>query len=102
VLGFPCNQFGGQEPGTNEEIAEFASSNYDVDFPMFAKIKVNGADEAPLYTQLKAEQPGDGETSKVRWNFEKFLVNPQGETIARWDTKTTPEDIAAQLPELMA
>jgi len=102
VLGFPCNQFGDQEPGTNEEIAEFAISNYDVNFPMFAKIDVNGDGAAELYTQLRAEQPGDGDSSDVKWNFEKFLVNPQGETIARWDTGTTPEHIAAELPALMS
>ncbi len=69
---------------------------------MFAKIDVNGDNAAELYQQLKAEQPGSGESSDVGWNFEKFLVNPQGQTIARWDTRTTPEEIAAQLPELMS
>ena len=100
-MGFPCNQFGAQEPGTNEEIAEFASSTYDVNFPMFAKIDVNGDDAAPLYQMLKEQQPGDDDSADIKWNFEKFLVNPQGETIARWGTRTTPEDIAAELADLM-
>ncbi len=69
---------------------------------MFAKIDVNGENAAELYQQLRSEQPGDGDTSDVKWNFEKFLVNPAGQTVARWDTGTTPEDIAAQLPNLMA
>lgn len=101
MLGFPSNQFGDQEPGTNEEIAEFASSNYDVNFPMFAKIDVNGDNAAELYNQLRAEQPGEGDSADVAWNFEKFLVNPQGHAVARWGTRTTPEDIAAELPSLM-
>lgn len=102
MLGFPSNQFGNQEPGTNEEIAEFTSLNYDVNFPMFAKIDVNGDGAAELYNQLRAEQPGEGDSSDVAWNFEKFLVNPQGHAVARWGTRTTPEDIAAQLPDLMS
>ncbi|MFT7474853.1 MAG: glutathione peroxidase [Verrucomicrobiales bacterium] len=102
MLGFPCNQFGAQEPGTNEEIAEFARSKYDVTFPMFAKIDVNGEGAAELYKMLRDQQPGSGESSDIKWNFEKFLVNPAGEAVARWDTGTTPEDIREQLPELMA
>ena len=100
VLGFPCNQFAGQEPGTEAEILEFVTTTYDVDFPMFAKIEVNGENEAELYTLLKAAQPGDGDDSAIRWNFEKFLVDPDGEVVARWDTGTTPEEIRAQLPSL--
>lgn len=102
MLGFPCNQFGDQEPGTNAEIAEFASSNYDVNFPMFAKLDVNGDNAAEVYSMMKAEQPGDGDSADIAWNFEKFLVNPQGQTIARWGTRTTPEEIAAELPGLMS
>jgi glutathione peroxidase len=101
VLGFPCNQFGGQEPGTPEEIREFVTSKYDIDFPMFAKIEVNGDDQADLYTQLKDQQPGDDESADIKWNFEKFLVGPDGNAIARWGTGTTPEEIAAELPDLM-
>jgi glutathione peroxidase len=97
VLGFPCNQFGGQEPGTDAEILEFATSNYGVTFPMFSKIEVNGPGEAPLYTLLKAARPGEGDTPDIVWNFEKFLVNGGGEIVARWGPTTTPEAIAQQL-----
>ena len=96
-MGFPCNQFGGQEPGTDAEILEFALSNYGVDFPMFSKIEVNGDNQAELYSLLKADQPGE-----IGWNFTKFLVNPNGKAVARWDTGTTPEQIAAELPGLMS
>ena len=75
VLGFPCNQFAGQEPGTDAEILEFATSKYEVTFPMFHKIEVNGDGAAPLYQWLKTEQPGEGASSDITWNFEKFLVD---------------------------
>lgn len=101
MLGFPCNQFGAQEPGTAEEIREFVTSNYEVDFPMFAKIDVNGDDEAELFTMLKAQQPGSGDTADISWNFEKFLVDSNGKAVARWGTRTTPEEIAEQLSGLM-
>ncbi len=101
MLGFPCNQFGGQEPGSAEEIREFVSSNYDIDFPMFAKIDVNGDNQAPLYSMLKAAQPGDGDSADIGWNFEKFLVSGTGEVLARWAPPTTPEEIQAQLPDLL-
>jgi len=97
VLGFPCNQFGGQEPGSNEEILEFASSNYDVNFAMFAKSDVNGETASPLYQWLKAKQPGDGDTAEVAWNFEKFLVDRSGQVVARWGPQTTPEEVGAEL-----
>jgi len=97
VLGFPCNQFGGQEPGTEAEILDFVTSKFDVDFPMFAKIDVNGDDEAELYTLLKSAQPGEGETSDIGWNFTKFLVNGAGDVVARWEPMTTPEEIGAEL-----
>ena len=97
VLAFPCNQFANQEPGTNAEILEFATSNYDVNFPMFAKIDVNGESEAPLYTFLKAAQPGEGDSSDIAWNFEKFLVDGDGNVTHRWPPPVTPEDIANQL-----
>ncbi|MET0263816.1 MAG: glutathione peroxidase [Rariglobus sp.] len=89
VLGFPCNQFGGQEPGTEAEIAEFCSLKYDVKFPLFAKIDVNGANRAPLYTFLSGENakfPG-----KIGWNFNKFLVGRDGQVIARYESKVAPE-----------
>jgi glutathione peroxidase len=101
VLGFPCNQFGGQEPGSAEEIRAFVADNYDIDFPMFAKIDVNGDDAAELYQWLRTEQPGDGETSDITWNFEKFLVNADGAVVARFSPMVTPEEVAAQLPELL-
>ena len=101
MLGFPCNQFANQEPGTEAEILEFVTTTYGVDFPMFAKIDVNGDNEAELYTLLKSAQPGPDENPDVKWNFEKFLVDPAGEVVARWDTGTTPEQIRDQLPQYM-
>jgi glutathione peroxidase len=89
VLGFPCNQFGGQEPGSNEEIKSFCSSKYDVTFPLFDKLNVKGADQHPLYTALSGKDspfPGD-----VKWNFGKFLVGRDGKIIKRWDSKVTPD-----------
>lgn len=97
VLAFPCNQFGGQEPGTNAEIVEFASSKYDVNFPMFAKIDVNGDGAAPLYKWLKQQQPGAGDSAEIAWNFEKFLVDRSGAAVARWGPQTTPEEVGAEL-----
>jgi glutathione peroxidase len=91
VLGFPCNQFGAQEPGTNQEILEFARSSYGVDFPMFAKIEVNGDGAAGLYRFLK----GDG--GEIAWNFTKFLVGRDGEVLARYEPQVTPEEIAVDL-----
>jgi glutathione peroxidase len=97
VLGFPCNQFLGQEPGTDAEILEFATSTYGVTFPMFHKIEVNGDAAAPLYQWLKAEQPGEGATSDITWNFEKFLVDKDGNVVARFAPPTTPEQVAEAL-----
>jgi glutathione peroxidase len=104
VLGFPCNQFGGQEPGTAEEIATFCSTTYGVTFPMFSKVDVNGPKRDPLYAQLTQVADGEGVKGDIRWNFEKFLVSPQGEVVARFAPQVTPEDpaliqaIEAQLP----
>jgi glutathione peroxidase len=100
-LGFPCNQFAAQEPGTEAEILEFVTSKFDVDFPMFAKIDVNGDDEAALYSLLKSAQPGEGETPAITWNFEKFLVDKQGNVVRRFPPITTPEDVAAVIPEYL-
>ncbi len=89
VVGFPCNQFGGQEPGTNEEIKTFCSSNYDVTFPLFDKLDVKGPNQHPLYTALSGKDspfPGD-----VKWNFGKFLVSRDGKILKRWDSKATPD-----------
>ncbi len=101
MLGFPCNQFGGQEPGSAEEIRAFVTDNYDIDFPMFAKIDVNGDGAAELYQFLKTEQPGEGDTSDITWNFEKFLVNADGDVVARFSPMVTPEEVAAQLGDLL-
>lgn len=104
VLGFPCNQFGGQEPGTAEEIAQFCSASYQVSFPMFAKVEVNGPDRHPLYGELTQQADADGVAGDVQWNFEKFLVSPAGDVLARYRSATTPDDpavltaIEAQLP----
>lgn len=98
MLAFPCNQFGAQEPGTAEEIRKFVTDNYQIDFPMFAKIEVNGDDACDLYKWLKAEQPGDGDNADITWNFEKFLINGAGEVVARFPPMTTPEQVAEALP----
>ena len=100
-MGFPCNQFGNQEPGTDAEILEFATSNYEVDFPMFSKIEVNGDGAAPLYQMLKEAQPGEGETSDIAWNFEKFLVDKQGNIVQRFSPMVTPEEVGEALPEYL-
>jgi glutathione peroxidase len=101
VLAFPCNQFGAQEPGSNEEIEEFASSKYDVTFPMFAKTEVNGDGACDLYNYLKSAQPLEVGASEgpadISWNFAKFLVDGKGNAVARFSPKTTPEEIAQQL-----
>lgn len=92
VLGFPCNQFGGQEPGSAEEIAEFCSTTYGVTFPMFEKIEVNGDDRHPIYQILTEVPDAEGNAGDVVWNFEKFLVGPDGEIAARFRPAVTPED----------
>lgn len=91
VLGFPCNQFGGQEPGTPEEISEFCSTKYDVTFPLFEKLSVNGPDRHPLYAELTKATDAAGKAGDVEWNFEKFLVSPDG-AVQRFRPKTKPED----------
>lgn len=100
MLGFPCNQFGGQEPGTNAEILEFAQSRYHVDFPMFAKIEVNGPGQAPLYEYLTSAKPNAEGNPAIAWNFTKFLVGPNGEVIERFEPMTTPEEIGAFIAAL--
>ncbi len=99
MLGFPCNQFGAQEPGSDDEILEFVTSKFDVTFPMFHKIEVNGDGAAPLYQWLKAEQPGDGDTAEITWNFEKFLVDKQGNVVERFSPITTPEQVAEAIQQ---
>ncbi len=91
VVGFPCNQFGRQEPGTAEEIAEFCSTSYGVTFPMFEKIEVNGPGRHPIYAVLTAAPDANGEAGDVMWNFEKFLVRPDGTVAARFRPQTTPD-----------
>ncbi len=91
VVGFPCNQFGGQEPGTADEIAEFCSTTYGVSFPMFEKIEVNGPGRHAIYTELTATPDAEGEAGDIQWNFEKFLVGPDGAVIARFRPMTAPD-----------
>jgi glutathione peroxidase len=92
IIGVPCNQFMGQEPGTAEEIAEFCSTNYDVQFPLLEKTDVNGPATHPLYQQLKETADAEGHTGDIRWNFEKFLVAPGGKVVARFAPQVTPDD----------
>ena len=94
VLGFPCNQFGAQEPGDAAEISEFCTTNYGVSFPMFAKIEVNGPHTHPLYAHLKSAEPGMLGTEAIKWNFTKFLVDRSGAVVRRYAPTTTPEQIA--------
>jgi len=101
VLAFPCNQFGGQEPGTHEEILEFVQSKFDASFPMFAKIEVNGEGASALYQFLKSGNPDEEGKEDIGWNFTKFLVGKKGEVIARFGPTTTPEEIAGQLAEYL-
>jgi glutathione peroxidase len=104
VLGFPCNQFLEQEPGTPDEIASFCSTTYGVDFPLFEKIDVNGEDRHPVYQDLTPTADAEGHTGDIRWNFEKFLVGPDGQVVARFAPMTQPdapeviEAIEANLP----
>ena len=95
VLGFPCDQFGNQEPGTEDEIRQFCKLAYDVTFPLFAKIDVNGPNEHPLYTMLKSAAPGLLGTAGIKWNFTKFLVSRDGTVLHRYSPRDTPEDIEA-------
>jgi glutathione peroxidase len=93
VVGFPCNQFMGQEPGTAEEIQTFCSTTYGVTFPLFEKIDVNGENQNPIYAELTKSTDAEGYTGDVRWNFEKFLIGPDG-TVTRFGPKVVPEDPA--------
>jgi len=101
VLGFPCNQFGAQEPGEAAEIEEFCKSNYDVSFPMFAKIDVNGDNAHPLYRHLKANAPGLLGTEAIKWNFTKFLVDRRGRVVDRYAPTATPESLAVEIEKLL-
>ena len=101
VLGFPCNQFGKQEPGDAEEIANFCKLTYDVNFPMFAKIDVNGEDAAPLYEFLKREATGLMGSKAIKWNFTKFLVDREGHVVKRFGPQETPEKLRGAVEALL-
>lgn len=101
VLGFPCNQFGKQEPGTESEIRAFCDRKYGVSFPMFAKIDVNGDAAHPLYKHLKEQAPGVLGTQGIKWNFTKFLINKDGSVFKRYAPQTKPEEIAADVESLL-
>jgi glutathione peroxidase len=101
VLAFPCNQFGGQEPGTEQDIESFCDLNYQTSFPLFSKIEVNGASSHPLFTHLKSEAPGVLGSKRIKWNFTKFLVNQQGEVVKRYAPSTKPEAIAKDIEALL-
>ena len=101
ILGFPCDQFGHQEPGAAEEIRQFCTLNYEVSFPLFAKIAVNGADTHPLYQWLKREAPGVLGSQGIKWNFTKFLVDAEGRVRARYAPTDTPAAIGRELDTLL-
>ncbi len=92
VIGFPCNQFLGQEPGTAEEIAQFCSATYGVTFPLMEKIDVNGEDRHPIFVELTEKADAEGNAGDITWNFEKFLVSPKGDVVARYRPQVEPED----------
>ncbi len=101
VLAFPCNQFGGQEPGSEAEIQSFCDLNYQTSFPLFSKIEVNGAASHPLFIHLKEQSPGVLGSKRIKWNFTKFLVNQQGEVVKRYSPSTKPEAIASDIEALL-
>lgn len=98
VLGFPCNQFGAQEPGTEQDIAQFCEINYGVTFPLFAKVDVNGENEHPLFKWLKSQKKGIFGTAAIKWNFSKFLIDSNGDAVKRYGSGDTPEAIEKDLP----
>ncbi|WP_288132696.1 glutathione peroxidase [Microbulbifer sp.] len=101
VLGFPCNQFGQQEPGSDSDIQEFCTLNYGVSFPVYAKLDVNGEEAHPLFRHLKSEAPGILGTEAIKWNFTKFLVNREGKVEKRYAPKDKPETLAADIEKLL-
>ena len=101
VLGFPCNQFGKQDPGSDDEIGAFCRKNYGVTFPMHSKIEVNGPGAHPLYDHLKKAKPGLFGTEGIKWNFTKFLVDPEGHVVERFGPKTTPAQIRSAIERLL-
>jgi len=102
VLGFPCNQFGKQEPGTHEEIKSFCTLNYQISFPIFAKVEVNGEKADPLFKYLKKEAPGILGTEAIKWNFTKFLVDKTGKVIKRFASATSPDSIEPEIRALLS
>ena len=101
VLAFPCNQFGAQEPGSEDEIQSFCEMNYQTTFPLFSKIEVNGAASHPLFTHLKEQAPGVLGSKRIKWNFTKFLVDQRGAVVKRYGPSTKPEAIAADIEALL-
>ncbi|WDL95549.1 glutathione peroxidase [Alicyclobacillus sp. ALC3] len=102
VLGFPCNQFGAQEPGSNEDIQSFCELNYHVTFPMFAKVDVNGTEAHPVYEYLKAHVDGEtGNGADIQWNFTKFLISRDGSVIKRYEPAVTPSDLRADIEQML-
>lgn len=101
ILGFPCNQFGAQEPGDAEAIASFCSTTYGVSFPMFEKIDVNGSQAHPLYKWLKSQKPGLAGSQSIKWNFTKFLVDRNGKVVSRFGPQGTPDKIEKHIVELL-
>ena len=101
VIGFPCNQFGAQEPGDDKEIQQFCKLTYDVDFPIMSKINVNGDDTAPVYKFMKTSAPGLLGTEAIKWNFTKFLVGKDGKVIERYAPQTKPEDLAKDIEKAL-
>ncbi|WP_134703512.1 glutathione peroxidase [Ammoniphilus sp. YIM 78166] len=101
VLGFPSNQFGAQEPGSEDEIAQFCEQNYGVSFPMFAKVEVKGDQAHPLFTYLSERAPGILGTKQIKWNFTKFLVNKQGEVVNRFAPNTNPQSLQKEIESLL-
>ncbi|KAI1503535.1 glutathione peroxidase [Biscogniauxia marginata] len=99
ILGFPCNQFGGQEPGTDDDIQNFCQVNYGVSFPIMGKTEVNGDHADPLFEWMKAEKPGLLGMKRVKWNFEKFLIGRDGKVKARWASTTKPESLEKDILE---
>ncbi|NLY34421.1 MAG: glutathione peroxidase [Alcaligenaceae bacterium] len=102
IIAFPCNQFGQQEPGTNEEIVSFCQLNHGVSFSIMSKIDVNGSQEHELYTWLKQEKPGILGSQNIKWNFTKFLINRQGEVIGRYAPVTKPEQLETDIKEALS
>ncbi|KAI5956749.1 GPX2 [Candida jiufengensis] len=101
IIAFPCNQFGGQEPGSNEEIAEFCQLNYGVTFPVLGKVDVNGDKADPVFKYLKSQKSGLLGLTRIKWNFEKFLIDKNGNVVERYSSLTNPEDLAPKIEELL-